>query len=308
MGDEYTRNDYVALPAEAGVMIANEFEPNDSWLAHADPKLQEAAILRWFLTRFEDPAIRVPYDSSEGGYVWMGSGPFDPEDEIQERFSGKVPDDTIAKVVRELHEATGHQWAPIHSPLDYEDMGYGLLLYSEAMDAFSTRMAHLEALANLDVPPGLEQIQLQMIHGAVISTLEATIADTVTAIVLKRDSALRTFVANNADMQKTQMNLSDIFSRYDKITEEVNRYLSDQVWHRLHKLKPMIRDCLEVEVPDIRDVMAQIAIRHDIVHRAGKTKAGNPIALTRDDITKLFKTVRKFVDDFEEALTDKYGL
>jgi len=33
--------------------------------------LQRKVIAGWFLERFEDPAVRTPYDSESGGYVWL---------------------------------------------------------------------------------------------------------------------------------------------------------------------------------------------------------------------------------------------
>jgi hypothetical protein len=31
----------------------------------------------WFRKHFEDPAERTPYESAEGGYIYIWGGPFD---------------------------------------------------------------------------------------------------------------------------------------------------------------------------------------------------------------------------------------
>lgn len=298
---------YGKLPPEAGTFEGAVFHPNNSWLANASEGEQDAAVRQWFLTRFEDPANHMPFDSREGGYFWVYGGPYDPDDEIQERFSGIVPDKVLAQVIRDLVEHTGSEWAPIPTERDYE-MGVSLLFNRQAFQSSYTRLDQLAVLVDITVPDGSKQVQLQMIHGAVIATLEATLGDAVASIVLDSDTALRTFVANNKDMQQEQMPLSEIFDRHEKIKDSVRKYLSDLVWHRLDKIKAMVEACLGVAMPNIGKLMAEVQIRHDIVHRAGKTKDGEPITLSPDHLKGLIGEVRTFLDKFEEALAEKYGV
>ena len=45
----------------------------------------------WFRFRFEDPAHNTPYDSAEGGYIWVSGGPYGAREQIEEQFLGIVP-------------------------------------------------------------------------------------------------------------------------------------------------------------------------------------------------------------------------
>ena len=53
------------LPSEAGNFDSGAFEPDDDWLASAPKELQIAAMRRWFLDRFEDPANETPWDGED---------------------------------------------------------------------------------------------------------------------------------------------------------------------------------------------------------------------------------------------------
>ncbi|WP_139112030.1 hypothetical protein [Acidithiobacillus thiooxidans] len=75
------------LPPEAGGFNSGLFEPDDDWLASAPKELQIAAMRRWFLDRYEDPANETPWDGEGKEYVFVWGGPYDPDDEIQSSFN-----------------------------------------------------------------------------------------------------------------------------------------------------------------------------------------------------------------------------
>ncbi len=65
-------------------------------------------LIDWFHENYEIPAQGVPYDSGEGGYQYMFGGPYDPLDELIERFP-QVPMSTIESAVEQIEEK-GLDW------------------------------------------------------------------------------------------------------------------------------------------------------------------------------------------------------
>lgn len=61
-------------------------------------------IKKWFFSNFEDPVESLPYESKEGGYIYIWGGPYEPRDEIENEFSGIVDDDIIDEVASEMEE------------------------------------------------------------------------------------------------------------------------------------------------------------------------------------------------------------
>lgn len=73
-------DDLPDLPPEAGKDSGEGFEPNDEWIRTANRKLQHATMRRWFLSRYQDPAMDTPY--SDGEYVYIHGGPYEAADEL----------------------------------------------------------------------------------------------------------------------------------------------------------------------------------------------------------------------------------
>jgi len=76
----------------------------------------------WFRERYEDPAERTPYESAEGGYIWIWGGPYDAQMELEAEFSGLASARLIGELVRKL-QAECYQWAPTPKWDDDEEIG-----------------------------------------------------------------------------------------------------------------------------------------------------------------------------------------
>jgi hypothetical protein len=74
----------------------------------------------WFRSMYEDPAERTPYESREGGYIWIWGGPYDAATELIGQYGGIVPDDVINELVDKL-SGECIEWAPTEQPGDYDE-------------------------------------------------------------------------------------------------------------------------------------------------------------------------------------------
>lgn len=78
------------------------------------------SIVGWFFENYEDPAMRTPYESKEGGYQWIWGGPYDASEVVGENFLD-VPEDILEEAVAEIQSDGLYEWAPIPSEGDYDD-------------------------------------------------------------------------------------------------------------------------------------------------------------------------------------------
>lgn len=271
------------LPPEAGNLDDVPFEPDDDWLASAPKEQQIAAMRRWFLDRYEDPANQTPWDGEDKEYVFVWGGPYDPNDEIQSRFSGTVKFDTMWELIQDLWRDVGENWAPIHHEgIDYEDYISHLVVVdrSDPKRFLDERIDEIFAVLDASTLDGANRRLLhQMAHSSLIAALEAYLADTVSYWIDEDANALRRFVSTNKDFQARSLSVAELFERMEHIKSEVKTYLADFVWHRLDKVKPMLASGLEIRVPEIADLMKEVLVRHDIVHRAGRSADGSLIDL-----------------------------
>ena len=89
-------------------------------LEKADRDTQIDVMRTWFFQNYEDPAERTPYDSGEGGYIWIWGGPHEAQDVLETEFFEIIPEELIHELSKELDEICW-EWAPTESPDDYDD-------------------------------------------------------------------------------------------------------------------------------------------------------------------------------------------
>lgn len=294
------------LPPEAGNLDDGApFEPDDEWLASAPKEQQIAAMRLWFLDRYENPANETPWDGEDKKYVFVWGGPYDPNEEIQSRFSGVVEFDTMWELIEDLWRDVGDEWAPIHHEgIDYEDYVSRLLVVrrSDPRSFLEDRIGEIFAVLEASPLDGTNRRLLhQMAHSSLVAALEAYLADTVSYWIDNDGHALRRFVSTNKDFQARSLTVAELFERMENIKGEVKTYLADFVWHRLDKVKSMLASGLEIRVPEIGDMMKEILVRHDIVHRAGRQANGGLVDLSSDDLNR----VRNIIEHFAEGIDDE---
>lgn len=298
------------LPPEAGNFDGGPFEPDDVWLESAPRELQIAAMRRWFLERYENPANETPWDGEDKEYVFVWGGPYDPNDEIQSRFGGTVALDVMMELITELWRDVGDKWAPIeHEGIDYEDYVSHLIVVrrSDPLSFLEERIGEIFAVLDASPLDGVNRRLLhQMAHSSLIAALEAYLADTVSYWIDKDEHALRLFVRTNKDFQARSLTVAELFERLENLKGEIKTYLADFVWHRLDKVKPMLASGLEIRVPEIGELMKEILVRHDIVHRAGRTADGSLVDLSSEDLCRARDIIQRFSADIEKELVRRF--
>lgn len=64
----------------------------------------------WFYTNYVEPVEVCPYDSDEGGYIYIWGGPFYAREVLFDEYSGEYPDDIIEEVAKGL-EKLSWEWS-----------------------------------------------------------------------------------------------------------------------------------------------------------------------------------------------------
>lgn len=304
MGD-WDDDESIDLPAEAGVESGRGFEPNDEWLKHADPELQKEVLRRWFSTRFWDPANETPHDSEEGGYLYIWGGPYDAEEELHGRFSDLVPDEVIDEAVEELQRDGIYEWAPIHTEPDYDEAFELAPFYrGDPYRAFSDKLGEFDELRAIKPGARLQSPMRQLLYSSLIAALEAYLAETLSYWVAEDKSVFRKIVEHSNDFRERKLSVSQIFERMDTLKDEVEKHLQTIVWHRLDVVGPLIGASLGIRIPEIGPLMKRIVVRHDIVHRGGKTKDGIVVNVTDADLDALRAEVSDFATSIERGIDE----
>ena len=297
------------FPDEPEGWATNEiFEVDNEELAGADQAEQVELMRQWFLARFQDPAQETPYESAEGGYIWIWGGPYEPREELETRFGGVASDEAIEELVEELYAEVGWQWAPVRR--DDEDrydeqFEVDVASPSAPLSALKSRLRQVLSILPLRGDPyAVEQLP-KMAFGAAISALEAYLWETMVYWTKSNRAVIKGIVSNMPELRDQPIKLGDIFAQHDAIEARVMLFLKHMVWHRWDKVAQLFLHGLDVRAPSFKPFKDAIAKRHDIVHRSGHDIEGNPVSISEDDVSVLASDIESFAQELHDRIADK---
>lgn len=301
------------LPPKAWGNVADvdgPFDPDDFWIKNADEGDQRIAMREWFTARYCDPAHNTPYNSREGGYLFVNGGPYDPSDELHTRFGRLVPGDVIQEVADELVMEVGDQWAPIlrEPPPDYYDERFEL--ESVGPDGpllrVRERIAELNMTMLLQSNPVARPLVARLVFSALIGVLESFLWETAQHWISTRPEVLKRCVERLPVFEEQKFKLSEVFAQHAKIEATVKGYLQNLVWHRWDQVGALYRSALEVRLPSVKAFQAPLETRHHIVHRSGTDLDGNKIEIEDSAIASLADDIEAFALKVTKDCTDKF--
>lgn len=271
-------------------------------LKTVDSETQKDVMRDWFFSNYEDPVERTPYEGREGGYIYIYGGPYCAEDELGGVFGEYVPDNIINDLVEEL-ESKCFEWTKAYSEDDYDYSYFSTILSNtEFYKTFLENFENISVLLEIKVEKKSCLHLYRILYASVITVLETFLSDAFINTVLAKPELIRKFVESSSDFKKQKFSLNKLFVKVDNIKSEVGKYLASQMWHNLEKVKLMYRT-LGINFPkDIREIIKAIRIRHDIVHRNGKSPGGKETITTKEQVCELMEQVRVLVNHIEDQL------
>lgn len=145
----------------------------------------------------------------------------------------------------------------------------------------------------------------RVLYANIIACMESYLFDKLRFEVLSKEDNKRKFVKGFKDYTHQMFSLNELFDTFDNIDGKIRKTLESIIYHDLPKVKGMYKDILDIDIGDISDLCKCISIRHDIVHRNGKTKDGREIVIHKDDIETVAKTVSGMIKSIEHQLLVK---
>lgn len=269
-------------------------------LSNEDREVQLDVMRTWFLHNYEDPAERTPYESAEGGYIWIWGGPYEAREELEAEFTGVVPDDVIEELSEELN-AICWQWAPTEKPGDYDEyLADDIAQITEFYHNFSGAILDIEKMLEAKIDTSVEGSFFRLLYVNAITAMETYLSDAFMNAVVPDKELMRRFVETTPEFKREKISLSEVYKAAEEIEQRAKSYLVDVVWHNLGRVKQMYKGVLGVDFNnEMGELVKAVLKRHDIVHRNGKTKYGEDIALNKDDVTELASKVECFIQDID---------
>ena len=185
------------------------------------------------------------------------------------------------------------------------DLAKDIASISDYHDNFSGAILDIEALLKIRIDSKDALCFYRLLYANVITALETYLSDAFMGTVNTNPDLMRQFIEITPEFKKKKILLSEAFEAKDKAEEEANVYLDKLVWHNIKQVKQMYKDTLGIDFPeDISAIFQAIKTRHDIVHRNGRTKEGDEIIITENDISELITSIEDCVRIIDTHLSN----
>lgn len=175
------------------------------------------------------------------------------------------------------------------------------IVVSEYFNDFNKNIEMIKELLKID---GLVEEQkkhyLGMLFSSIITSLEVYLSDALKYNLKSNNKFLIKFVETFRDFKDVKCDFNDIFNLCDAIDNKVEDMLMSLLYHNLPKIQGVYRDTFDIRFLDIGALMRSVSIRHDLVHRNGKTNDGICHNITKDKVLELCTQVASFVQNIEE--------
>lgn len=249
----------------------------------------------WFFENFEDPVHNTPWD--EGAYVYIHGGPYDAQQELEAEFGSFISPEIIKELADELNnECTEWTKPPEYEP---DERDYPVPP-SQPIKAFKDSIEATLSLLETEVSDSNSQYFLRLLFANAISALETYLADFLISILSSEPWFLRRFIEKNQDFSDRKVPMNEIFTKVAQVEKEALSYLRDTIWHNLPKAKAIYKFTLKIEFPPIPELLKAVSVRHDIVHRSGKTKEGIEHTINKTQIRNLTAQALALVEEIEK--------
>ena len=172
---------------------------------------------------------------------------------------------------------------------------------------FLGSLAELSDLRSIDLPTtDLQKLQNKLIFISVINSLELYLHDEISRKVSEHPAFLEKFVRQHPISNKRNFQIDDLFNVEQRVYELRNEILERTLFHNMPVIQQMYTSTFNIQFPPIEKIIRFVLIRHDLVHRDGRTKRGHVINVGSSLLNSLFAEVLSFVTELESQVSFAY--
>ena len=144
----------------------------------------------------------------------------------------------------------------------------------------------------------------RLLYAHAVTLVEAYLSGAFVQTVLADPVLIGKLVEAHPKLGDQKVSVREALDAETALRRKVKGYLAHVVYHRLDEVRRMYKSVLDVELPDTGALEEAIETRHDVVHRNGKTKEGEDVAVDRDGVLDLLGAVEAFVGAVDRQLGD----
>lgn len=146
-------------------------------------------------------------------------------------------------------------------------------------------------------------IAVKMSYSYAVTLLESFLGDTLKSLISQDDLFLKNAICKFKVLKNVK--LTDLAETDLDVKSLVLKYVSDVLYHNIPNVVEMYEQVLGTKVDiDISKVVKVTKLRHDIVHRNGKTIDGNMNSLNSKDFTQAIDYIKEFASLLQVVINE----
>lgn len=171
---------------------------------------------------------------------------------------------------------------------------------------FLDEIASLRVLNKLSVPDAKANKTLRRhLYVGVIACLETYLSDAFINTVLSNENYLKSFFTSFKDFKQQKIGMNELLDFASKSEEIAKKAMLEVLYHNLDKVSQMYEKILNIEFPEFSKIQKAVSIRHDLVHRNGKTKDGIESNIDSIMVEDVISKVESFISEIDQKLKEK---
>ncbi len=177
--------------------------------------------------------------------------------------------------------------------------------YSELHDKFVSEISTLKELISTSVAFHHEDAFFKMIYAHAVTLLETFLGDTAISLVIENPKYFANSISKVDELKKTKFSLTEISEESDGAKGLAVKTLSTVLYHNIPKAKRILESIIGSSLSVAIDKVGYItSVRHDIVHRNGKTLDGEKIDIDREITSQAIEDIESFVRDLQIKINE----
>ena len=173
---------------------------------------------------------------------------------------------------------------------------------------FKRSMTLLKRILSHDFPAHL-QVRgpvYGMVHVSAVTAMETYLCDAFLHAVTHSDELMNKLLKDTPDFAERRYSLADMIEWSSKATQRIVEYVYDIPWHNIAKVRALYSTVLSVEfVGDLECIYRAVSVRHDLVHRNGRSKEGKFHTINPRSLGRLFDALTEFVEHIDKVLKSR---
>ena len=141
----------------------------------------------------------------------------------------------------------------------------------------------------------------RLLYSSAITALETYLSDLFRSLVLADVKRINKLLINSTEHKSKKYSIQQAVNFEETKRKEAEKYINETVWHNLPKVAYLYRKVLNLEFDKCKmpALNKHVSVRHDIVHRNGRNKNGEPVSIKDEDVLNCVGDVKEFVESLE---------